>query len=271
MYISNLVRAALVAAVVAVVPATGSAQVFVGVGVTIAPPSIPVYVQPPAPAPNYIWEPGYWAWGPGGYYWVPGTWVAAPSVGLLWTPSYWGWQNNAYFWHRGYWGPTVGFYGGVNYGFGYFGTGYAGGRWDGRVFRYNTAVTRVNTTVIHNTYVDKTVVYRDDHVRTSYNGGRGGIQARPTQGQIVAREHGQGPTAAQTYHEQVSSQDRNHLSTVNGGHPNTGAVSHPYSTTNRPTHYAPVTDADRQDAQRHVAQQGQQNNNNGGNKNKPPH
>ena len=30
--------------------------------------------------------------------------------------------------------------------------------WEGNIFRYNTAVTRVNTTVIHNTYVDSTVV-----------------------------------------------------------------------------------------------------------------
>jgi hypothetical protein len=270
MYISNLVRAALVAAVVAAVPATGSAQVFVGVGVTIAPPAIPVYAQPAAPAPNYIWQPGYWAWGSGGYYWVPGTWVVAPSVGLLWTPGYWGWNNNAYFWHRGYWGSTVGFYGGVNYGFGYFGTGYVGGRWDGRVFRYNTAVTRVNTTVIHNTYNDKTVVYRDNHVRTGYSGPHGGIDARPTQGQIAARDRGEAPTSAQQYHQQMASEDRNHLSTVNGGRPNTGAVSHPYSANNRPAHAAPVTNADRQAAQRHVAPPQGQHNNGNNNDHGPP-
>lgn len=77
------------------------AQVVVGIGVSIAPPAIPVYVQPACPAANYIWEPGYWAWGAGGYYWVPGTWVAAPGVGLLWTPGWWGWDSNAYYWHRG--------------------------------------------------------------------------------------------------------------------------------------------------------------------------
>jgi hypothetical protein len=36
------------------------------------PPPLPDYDQPPAPDPNYLWTPGYWAWGPGGYYWVPG-------------------------------------------------------------------------------------------------------------------------------------------------------------------------------------------------------
>ena len=43
----------------------------------------------------------------------------------------------------GYWGPHVGYYGGVNYGFGYMGIGFAGGVWAGGAFRYNTAVMRV--------------------------------------------------------------------------------------------------------------------------------
>jgi WXXGXW repeat (2 copies) len=249
----NFAHAAVVAVLLAAVPMASSAQVYVGIGVNIAPPAIPVYTQPPCPAPNYIWQPGYWAWGAGGYYWVPGTWVLAPSVGMLWTPGYWGWGSGAYYWHPGYWGRTVGFYGGINYGFGYFGTGYVGGRWYGGTFRYNTAVTNVNRTVIHNTYVDKTVVNNYNHSRTSYNGGHGGVQARPTQAQVDARAHGQAPTSEQQYHEQISGQDRNHLSTVNHGQPTTGAVAHPYSATNRPAHNAPVTDADRQAARQHEA------------------
>src|SRR6516225_5265885 len=101
------------------------AAVFVSVA--IAPPVLPVYSQPIAPGPGYIWTPGYWAYGPAGYYWVPGTWVIAPFVGALWTPGYWGWANGLYLWHAGYWGTRVGFYGGVNYGFGYVGTGFYGG------------------------------------------------------------------------------------------------------------------------------------------------
>ena len=65
------------------------------------------------------------------YYWVPGTWVLAPEVGYLWTPAWWGWSGGAYLFHAGWWGPHVGFYGGISYGFGYFGHGYEGGRWDG--------------------------------------------------------------------------------------------------------------------------------------------
>ena len=102
--------------------------------------------------PGYIWTPGYWAYGPEGYYWVPGTWVLAPYVGALWTPGYWGWGSGASFGTPGTGGPHVGFYGGVNYGFGYIGVGYHGGYWNGGVFNYNSAVTNVNVTNIHNTY-----------------------------------------------------------------------------------------------------------------------
>ena len=81
-----------------------------------------------------MWTPGYWAYGDDGYYWVPGTWVPAPYVGALWTPGYWGWGGGLYVWHPGYWGPHVGYYGGVNYGFGYMGIGFVGGMWAGSAF-----------------------------------------------------------------------------------------------------------------------------------------
>ena len=80
------------AGAVAVGPVASFAQI--GVAVSIAPPVLPVYEQPPIPAPGYIWTPGYWAYGPYGYYWVPGTWVQPPGVGLLWTPGYWGWGGS---------------------------------------------------------------------------------------------------------------------------------------------------------------------------------
>jgi hypothetical protein len=108
-------------------PTAAYGRVSFGVFVSVAPPPLPVYVQPVCPGPGYIWTPGYWAWDPpDGYYWVPGTWVVAPFVGALWTPGYWGWYNGGYVWYAGYWGPVVGFYGGINYGFGYFGVDYAG-------------------------------------------------------------------------------------------------------------------------------------------------
>jgi hypothetical protein len=55
-------------------------------------------------------------------------------------------------------GPHVGYYGGVDYGFGYGGIGYSGGEWRGNEFAYNTAITHVNESVIHTTYNDRTIV-----------------------------------------------------------------------------------------------------------------
>jgi len=209
-------------------PSVSQGQVAVGVSIHIGPPALPVYPQPICPGPGYIWTPGYWAYGPTGYYWVPGTWVVAPAVGLLWTPGYWGWSSGAYLWHAGYWGPHVGFYGGINYGFGYTGVGFVGGAWHGGVFAYNTAVTNVNTTVIHNTYnttvINKTTVVNN----VSYNGGPGGIAVRPTAvEQAAAREHHIAPTTLQVQHEHLAGQNHALLASVNHGRPEVAATNRP--------------------------------------------
>ena len=80
-------------------------------------------------------------------------------AGYLWTPAYWGWGGDRFLFHEGYWGPRVGFYGGINYGFGYFGDGYEGGRWDHGRFFYNRSVNNVNVTNIHNVY-NTTIINR---------------------------------------------------------------------------------------------------------------
>ena len=54
-------------------------------------------------------------------------------------------------------GSAIGFYGGVNYGFGYGGVGYEGGRWDNGVFAYNRSVNNFGSVTITNVY-EKTVV-----------------------------------------------------------------------------------------------------------------
>ena len=208
----------ILAAVLFAMPAPSRASV--AISVTIAPPALPVYVQPPCPVEGYIWIPGYWAWGPDGYYWVPGVWVAPPQVGLLWTPGYWAFTGGVYVWHPGYWAPHVGFYGGINYGFGYFGVGFVGGYWAGSVFRYNTAVVHVNTTVIRNVYIDRTVIRNVTVVnRVSYNG-PGGVLARPTpQEQMVMRERHFEPTPVQVAHFQAAAHDRTLLASYNHGRP----------------------------------------------------
>src|ERR1700733_11617512 len=128
--IRGLLFALCLPSAVASVASTASAQIAIGISVHVAPPAIPVYVQPPCPVDGYLWQPGYWAYDDvDGYYWVPGVWVAPPDPGLYWTPSYWAFDAGAYGFHMGYWGDEVGFYGGINYGYGYSGYGYGGGRW----------------------------------------------------------------------------------------------------------------------------------------------
>src|SRR5579863_6400743 len=226
----------VVAGVLLAVPAASFAQISFGIGISvnIAPPALPIYVQPPCPEPDFMWIPGYWAWDPdfGDYYWVPGTWVLAPRPGYLWTPGYWGWgEGGVYLFHAGYWGDHVGFYGGVNYGFGYGGIGFGGGEWRGGHFAYNTAAVNVNTTIIRNTYVNSTVINNTTIVnnnRTSFNGGPSGVAAKPTpQEQAFASQTHVQPTPAQVQHQTVAKQDRSNFASVNHGAPAHAAVPKP--------------------------------------------
>src|SRR5580700_1671827 len=198
------------------------------VAITVGPPALPVYDQPICPGDGYLWTPGYWYWDDdiADYYWVPGTWVLAPEVGFLWTPGWWGWGGEAFAWNEGFWGPSIGFYGGINYGFGYFGVGFVGGRWDGGHFFYNRAVANVNVTVIHNVY-NENVVNRSNS-RVSYNGGQGGLDARPTpQEDAAARERHIAPISAQVQHDQAARADTSLRASSNHGHPPIGATSKP--------------------------------------------
>jgi hypothetical protein len=173
-----------------------------------------------------LWTPGYWAYDEvDGYYWVPGVWVRPPHIGYLWTPSYWGYSGGYYGWHAGYWGQHIGFYGGVNYGFGYCGSGFVGGRWEGGSFRYNTAVVNVNTTVIHNTYIDRTVVVNNNVNRTSFNG-PGGVNARPNAVEQAAfKEQHVSATNEQASHQNLARQDKSQFASVNHGTPSTTAMN----------------------------------------------
>jgi hypothetical protein len=155
----------------------GNAEV--GISASMAPPALPDADQPPCPEDGDLWTPGYWAWDGAAYYWVPGEWEYPPRVGVFWTPSYWAYAGTVFVFHRGYWGPRVGYYGGINYGFGYGGVGYMGGRWAGNAFEYNRAVNNVNTSVVHHVY-DEPVVSHAGSSRVSYNGGPGGASSVPT-------------------------------------------------------------------------------------------
>lgn len=211
-----LLGASLVLPVVAAPMQQAHAAVFISVAV--APPVLPVYAQPICPGPDYLWTPGYWAYGDEGYYWVPGVWVEAPQPGLLWTPAWWGWENDAYIFHAGYWGPHVGFYGGINYGFGYTGVGFVGGEWRGGAFFYNRAVTNIDAVHITNVYARNVIVV--NHTTVAFNGGPGGIAMRPTtQEMAFSREPHIQPTAMQMTHQSFAAQDRAQLASVNHGRP----------------------------------------------------
>ncbi len=203
------------------------------------PPPLPEYDQPPCPGDDYLWTPGYWDYADTGYYWVPGAWVMSPYVGALWTPPWWGYGNNVYILHAGYWGPHIGFYGGINYGFGYTGRGYYGAYWNTGKVVYNRTVTNVNVSVVHNVY--NYTVPSSRGARVSYNGGRGGIAVRPTTQETAAlRDRRTAPVAAQIQHAREASSNREQFAAGGHAQPGTLVAAHPLSTDYRaPAERAP--------------------------------
>ncbi len=249
-FMRNLLAAAFIAAPMLALPAA-QAQIGVSLSIHVGPPALPVYEQPPLPAPGYMWTPGYWSYGDAGYYWVPGVWVQPPSAGLLWTPGYWGYEGGAYGWHRGYWGPHVGFYGGVNYGFGFGGVGFVGGEWRGGAFAYNSAVANFGTVHVTNVYENRTIVTQNTIVNVnhvSFNGGEG-IQVHASAVEMQAgNERHFDPTPNQMQHENFASHDRSQLASVNQGRPATMASSNVdsyHQVAQQHAHSQPISAADR--------------------------
>jgi hypothetical protein len=219
---SRVLSSVLFASMMLAVPAFSAPGILLSIN--IAPPELPIYDQPECPGDGYMWTPGYWAYSDdGGYFWVPGTWVLIPEPTFLWTPGYWGFENSLYVFHEGYWGPSVGFYGGINYGFGYVGVGYEGGYWQGGAFFYNRSVN--NVVNVRNVY-ERNVVVNNVHV--SFNGGNGGINARPNAAEEAAmRGRHIPPVAAQTSHIQAASANRENFESANHGRPVVAAVAKP--------------------------------------------
>jgi hypothetical protein len=179
------------------------------------------------PGDDYIWTPGYWAWSYdySDYYWVPGTWVFAPFVGALWTPGYWGWIGSSYVWHGGYWGTHIGYYGGINYGFGYTGIGYRGGYWRNGSLCYNRTVNNFGGARINNTYYAPVHVGNTTHV--SYNGGAGGVRMTPPREEKNTAFQHYAPTSAQQSQEQIARTQPQMHASFNAGHPTIGATPMP--------------------------------------------
>ena len=217
----------LLALLILVIPAASFGQI--GIRVAIGPPMLPVYEQPICPGEGYLWTPGYWAYDDGisDYYWVPGTWVQAPEVGFLWTPGYWGWGEGGYFFNEGYWGESVGFYGEISYGYGYYGEGFRGGRWDHGHFFYNRSESHIDVTINRNVY-DERVEHGNNGNRVSFNGGRGGLEARPTSEERAATNQRHTPAVvAQTEHVQSARSNPQQRAGVNHGNPGIAATARP--------------------------------------------
>ncbi len=265
----HLAAALLLVPLVIAPLSTARAQVSIvvglGVPVTMAPPMLPDYVQPPMPRYGAIWTPGYWAYGGYGYYWVPGTWVMPPSAGLYWTPGYWDWREGSYVFSVGYWGPTVGYYGGINYGYGYGGSGYQGGEWRGRDFLYNRSANNFGSVHVGNAY-DRPIAGGHAGERPSFNGPRGTL-ARPTAREEQAGRQGHTqPTAQQIQHSQAAAQDQALRASVNNGRPAIPATARPRQPNAAaeparaapPVHQAAPQQRQEQPAQRQAPQQRQE-------------
>src|ERR1700733_12786645 len=192
-----------------------------------APPALPEYSQPDCPGDGYLWTPGYWSYAPQGYYWVPGAWARPPEVGFLWTPGYWGFVGGRYRYNYGFWGRHIGYYGGINYGFGYVGVGYQGGYWNGNRFNYNRAVNNITVTNVqgYNRTVTNTVVVNNVTInnstvnRVSYNG-PGGVTRKPAPAEIAAiRERRIPPMTTQVQVQQQAVKNPQQFATANHGRP----------------------------------------------------
>jgi hypothetical protein len=120
----------------------------------------------------------------------------------------------------------VGFYGGIDYGFGYSGDGYEGGRWDNGHFFYNRAVNNVDVARNHNVY--DTPISNRNESRVSFNGGNGGIEARATsQQEAVSRQRHVPPVAAQTEHAQTARANPELRASSNHGKPPVESTTRP--------------------------------------------
>ena len=224
---SSLFALMLSSASIVGLAASAQAQISAAINVTVAPPPLPEYDQPPLPEIGYLWSPGYWAWDGSDYYWVPGSWVLPPQPDLLWTPGWWGFNNGFYAFNAGYWGGSVGYYGDVDYGYGYYGLGYQGGYWNHGNFYYNRRVNNV-TNVHDGHFYDRDVPNNPGASRVSYHGGQGGTERGPNRWETAA-SHGMhdGPTALQTQHREAAAKAPDQRFAKNHGRPPVAATAKP--------------------------------------------
>ena len=117
----------------------------------------------------------------------------------------------------------MGFYGGVDDGYGYGGVGFEGGYWRGGVYTYNRNVVNVGLSVNVAVYSRRRP---SGGSQTSFNGGNGGVNAKPTpQERAFANERHIGPTHQQHEHRQLAGKNPDLKFAHNGGRPAIAATS----------------------------------------------
>ena len=104
-------------------------------------------------------------------------------------------------------------------------------------FAYNTAVIARDETIIHTTYIDRTIVERNtiaNNNHVAYNGGPGGIQhTASARGAGCRARAAHGSNQLQTQHIAAARTDKTSFAKANGGHPKTLAVAKPLTMENR--------------------------------------
>src|SRR5579872_6898503 len=80
----NYVRASLVAALMLTAAAAAHGQVSIGIAIGAPPPPRVLYVEPPAPGPEFVWVGGYWYPIGNHYRWHEGYWTRPPYEGAHW-------------------------------------------------------------------------------------------------------------------------------------------------------------------------------------------
>ena len=96
---SRLTAMALLMGLLAVPAAEARTHIYVRIG----PPAPIVEQRIVAPAPDYVWQPGYHRWASNSYVWVPGTWARPPYRRAHWVEGHWVHTRHGYYWEQGYW------------------------------------------------------------------------------------------------------------------------------------------------------------------------
>ena len=72
-----------------------------------APPAPRQEAIPAAPAPNYVWAPGYWYWFDNSYVWINGSWLS-PRPGYVYVGARWNYGRTGWVFAPGGWALGIG-------------------------------------------------------------------------------------------------------------------------------------------------------------------